>query len=330
MCSTQCLRSSTLGMLCTVISASTSTISHSSVFPAAIIASFDSLLKGLNARCCWRSLWSASRWGWFSICWIKLWTVNTMWSFHHHRIWHARDVEVDVFVIKSQGWTYSRHHDVRENQLLALCASLLPQVSSRSIVIFHDAIVFIFHKFPRSIWRTNFLLATYQQSLGSPSFPVSIINWFGLGWLGRTSLNCFSKWLLNWFSNWLMFNCRTRLIISFGPIEIVFQRDLWWWSRRHVWFLIQNFSSLQSHNFWNTISWKCSLKNNCVRSSLIECQSLPNRKIDVDPIYRVLMSLPCIVQVWCSTWYREVNMFKVFVTFISWINKQEEYCLSLA
>ena len=31
---------------------STSTISHSSVFPAAIIASFDSLLKGLNARCC--------------------------------------------------------------------------------------------------------------------------------------------------------------------------------------------------------------------------------------------------------------------------------------
>ena len=31
---------------------STSTISHSSVFPAAVIASFDSLLKGLNARCC--------------------------------------------------------------------------------------------------------------------------------------------------------------------------------------------------------------------------------------------------------------------------------------
>ena len=31
---------------------STSTISHSSVFPAALIASCDSLLKGLNARCC--------------------------------------------------------------------------------------------------------------------------------------------------------------------------------------------------------------------------------------------------------------------------------------
>ena len=56
-------------------SGSTSTISHSSVFPAAVIASCDSLLKGLNARCCWRSLWSAFRWGWFSICWIKLWTL---------------------------------------------------------------------------------------------------------------------------------------------------------------------------------------------------------------------------------------------------------------
>ena len=31
---------------------STLTISHSSVFSAAIIASFDSLLKGLNAQCC--------------------------------------------------------------------------------------------------------------------------------------------------------------------------------------------------------------------------------------------------------------------------------------
>ena len=31
---------------------STSTISHSSVFPAALIASCDFLLKGLNARCC--------------------------------------------------------------------------------------------------------------------------------------------------------------------------------------------------------------------------------------------------------------------------------------
>ena len=56
-------------------SGSTSSSSHSSMFPAALITSCDSLLKGLNARCRWRSLWSACRWGWFSIFWIKLWTL---------------------------------------------------------------------------------------------------------------------------------------------------------------------------------------------------------------------------------------------------------------
>ena len=40
------------------------------------------------------------------------------------------------------------------------------------------------------------------------------------------------------------------------------------------------------------------LKDDCIRSSLIECQSFLNSKIDVDPIYCVLMSLPCIMQVY--------------------------------
>ena len=31
------------------------------------------------------------------------------------------------------------------------------------------------------------------------------------------------------------------------------------------------FSSFQSDNFWDAIGWKCSLKDNCIRSSLIEC-----------------------------------------------------------
>ena len=93
---------------------------------------------------------------------------------------------------------------------------------------------------------------------------------------------------------------------------------------------IQDFSSLQSHNFWNTISWKCSLKDNCIRSCLIECQSLFNRKVNINPKYRVLMPLPCTVHVSRSTWYREVNTFRIFMIFVSWINWQEEYCLSSA
>ena len=141
---------------------------------------------------------------------------------------------------------------------------------------------------------------------------------------------CFSKRLLNELSNWLLFNCRTQLIIPSGPIVIVSQWDLWWWSRRQVWSFIQDFSSFQSFNFWNAISWKCPLKNNCIRSCLIECQSFSDRKINIDPEYRVLVPLPCTVHVPCSTWYREVNIFRIFVTFVSWINRQEEHCLSSA
>ena len=93
---------------------------------------------------------------------------------------------------------------------------------------------------------------------------------------------------------------------------------------------VQHFSSFQSNNFWNTISWKCFLKDDRIRSSLIQCQSFLNRKIDVDPIYRVLMSLPCIVQVLCTTWYIQVNLVKILVTFVPRVKRQEEYCLSLA
>ena len=60
-----------------------------------------------------------------------------------------------------------------------------------------------------------------------------------------------------------MFKCKTQLIISFGPIVIVFQRDLWWWSKRQMSSFMQHLSIFQSFNFYNTLGWKCSLKNNC-------------------------------------------------------------------
>ena len=82
--------------------------------------------------------------------------------------------------------------------------------------------------------------------------------------------------------------------------------------------------------FRNTISWKCFLKSDSIRSSLIEFQSFLDGKIDVDPIYCVLMSLPCIVQVLSMTWYIQVNHLRIFVTFVHRINREEEYCLFLA
>ena len=120
-------------------------------------------------------------------------------------------------------------------------------------------------------------------------------------------------------------NFRTQFSCPF-----VLQWDLWRRSRWHVYFVVQNFSSFQSNNFWDTISWKCFLKDDCIRSSLIEFQSFHNRKIDVDPIFRVLMSFPCIVQVLCTTWCIQVNLVRILVSFVPRINRQEEYCLSLA
>ena len=76
-------------------------------------------------------------------------------------------------------------------------------------------------------------------------------------------------------------------------------------------------------------SWERFLKDDCIRSSLIECQSFLNSKIDVDPIYCVLMSLPCIVQILCMTRYIQVDRIRILVTFVQRINKQKEYCLSV-
>ena len=68
--------------------------------------------------------------------------------------------------------------------------------------------------------------------------------------------------------------------------------------------------------FWNAISWKCFLKDDCVRSNLIESQSFLDSKKDVDPIYRVLMSCLRIVQVLCTKSYNQVNLIKILVTIL--------------
>ena len=102
-----------------------------------------------------------------------------------------------------QGWICSRlmiqYHDVRENQIRALCVCAWFHGFPRSIVNIHDAIVFTLHRFPRSIWRTKFFLQTFTNNLlwmGRFSFlhkntfrlrgfPRAITDWIGFGdWVG--------------------------------------------------------------------------------------------------------------------------------------------------
>ena len=64
----------------------------------------------------------------------------------------------------------------------------------------------------------------------------------------------------------------------------------------HIFFVF-DFSSFHPNNFRDTIGGECFKKNDGVRSCLIELQSFLLSKVDVDPIHRVLMSLPCFMHV---------------------------------
>ena len=110
----------------------------------------------------------------------------------------------------------------------------------------------------------------------------------------------------------------------------MFQGDLWRRTRWHVYFLVYDFSSFHPNNFRNTISWECFVRNDSVRSSLIELQSFLQSKIDVDPIYRILMFLSCFTHVLCMTRFIQVDRVKILVVFVLGIHRQKEYCLSVA
>ena len=72
------------------------------------------------------------------------------------------------------------------------------------------------------------------------------------------------------------------------------------------------------------------MKNDSVRSCLMELQSFLQSKIDVDPLYRVLMFLPCFMHVLCMTRSIQVDRSKILMVFVHWIHRQKEYFLSVA
>ena len=101
--------------------------------------------------------------------------------------------------------------------------------------------------------------------------------------------------------------------------------DFWWRLRWHVHFFVKDFSSFQSNNFWNTMGWKCFLKDDCIRS----------KKWNVNP-FRIARSM--LTQNTASSSIRYASIvhdvvhssqsFQDPVTFVHRINKQEEHCLS--
>ena len=105
-------------------------------------------------------------------------------------------------------------------------------------------------------------------------FPRSITDWigFGLGWFGKLNTWYFSKRLLSEFSDWLLFNCRTQLIIpSWSNRDRVSMRSLVVVEVTCMVFHTMTSPVFNLSTFGMQISWKCPLKNNCIRSCLIEC-----------------------------------------------------------
>ena len=86
--------------------------------------------------------------------------------------------------------------------------------------------------------------------------------WIWLAWLGTFGL-------LNNFSFWLSSNFWTQFFHT-----IMFQGHLWKRTRWRIYFLAYDFYSFHPNNFRNTTSWECFVKNDGVRSCLIELQSL--------------------------------------------------------
>ena len=131
------------------------------------------------------------------------------------------------------------------------------------------------------------------------------------------------------------------------------------------WFDMKTFSkdfSNFSMNFRNTISWKCFLKDDCIRSSLTECQSFPESKDWCRPnilcsdvssmLYASIVhdavhsnqshQDPCdscpqdqqtrkILFVSCSNFDLQLSIqsWKILAIFVHRVNRQKEYCVSL-
>ena len=70
------------------------------------------------------------------------------------------------------------------------------------------------------------------------------------------------------------------------------------------------------------------MKNDSVRSCLIELQSFLQSKIDVDPIHRILMFLPGFMHVLCMTQFIQVDRIRILTGFCPW-DPQAEKILSV-
>ena len=94
-----------------------------------------------------------------------------------------------------------------------------------------------------------------------------------------------------------------------------------------IWFLQIPSQKLSRYN-----KLECIAEDDCITFCLIEPESFTLNKLYIDPIHRVLVSLPLFLLVPCKTWFGQIKLFWIFVFLVHGIHNRKvknTVCLSL-
>ena len=145
-----------------------------------------------------------------------------------------------------------------------------------------------------------------------PPTGLSVLeNWvFGFGWIRWVSLPASSDF-------WIQFNH-----------PIIFVRNLRWWSKWHIYFLVYDFFRFHNNYCRDTTSWEYIVKDDCDKSCLTELLSFPLSKPYIDPLHRIVVPFPLLLAR-CRTWFGQIKLLRISVFLIHGIHGCKEYRLSL-
>ena len=90
-----------------------------------------------------------------------------------------------------------------------------------------------------------------------------------------------------------------------------------------MYFLACDLSRFHHNSFRETINWKCIVKDDCTTSCLIELQSFSLSKLYIDPIHRILVPFPLLLEQ-SKTWFGQIKLMRIFVILIHGIPSRKE------
>ena len=258
--------------------------------------------------------WSACRWGWLSIFFTSSRTRKFFCLFHNC-MWQSRHPEVSVYFLELSertGWLFINRSPCSYMICVCVfvCVFVLIWTFNRRWHTTGKQVTLFFHWCFSSHVRNIFDFLNTRTGL--------------LLWQNRSP--CSKNWIFGWVC-WESFPPRaTSEPNSFIQSSL---EDIFGGGRgdAHT-FSFFDFSRFHHDSLRDTISWECVVKDDCVRSCLIELQSFLQSKVDVDPIHRILMLLPFFMHVLRMTRCIQIDRIKILVVFVHGIHRQREYCLS--